>query len=614
MAILTTIGRKLALLTAALFIALTAVVILYRVAYAGHVLPNVSVGNVDVGGLSATVAEAKVSARLRALHDVGIPLKFDSETQVIHLQQFGLNIDGSAAVKQAMSVGRRGDILHRINESSKNFFVGTRLAAPLSIDEVALTSEIADIATLYDEPGRDIRLSINGTNVNVLKDTKPGLIIDQQKLRNDLLASAAELEFQPLVVEKISTQPSIDPGTVADAVNAVKRVIGKPLVLVYQGNRYTVTREELGSFVASASEGNKLTVHFDTVALSKFVADLADKMNTTAKNLQVVVNENQVVSFSAPQPGRTLQEEDTILLLTQALQVRLQGQEEVSELSLPVSVREPVIDGSAADLGIRELIGTATTSFSGSPKNRIANIKNGTRFLSGLLVKPGEEFSTLQSLGSIDNTTGYLPELVIKGDRTVPEFGGGLCQVSTTLFRSLLNAGLPITARQNHSYRVSYYEKDGNGVRIGPGLDATIYSPRPDLRFRNDTANSLLIVGRVEGLLITFDLYGTKDGRQSVVDGPHTLSSIPSGDPIYVESDTIGANEKKLLEHAHPGGSAIAKYTVTYGDGHVINQEFKSYYRPWPERWLVGSDTLEAKKMNSAITSVTNEAAPVVVE
>ncbi|MBX4211787.1 MAG: VanW family protein [Candidatus Yanofskybacteria bacterium] len=261
------------------------------------------------------------------------------------------------------------------------------------------------------------------------------------------------------------------------------------------------------------------------------------------------------------------------------------------ELPLPIKISKPAF-GEADNLsGITELIGKATTRFTGSPTNRISNIKNGVKFLTGLIVKPGEEFSTLQALGTIDNTTGYLPELVIKGDRTTPEFGGGLCQVSTTLFRAVMNAGLPVTARRNHSYRVAYYENDGAGRRIGPGLDATIYEPDPDFKFKNDTANPIVIIGTVEGDKVTFELFGTGDGRSSEIKGPTLLTEIPAGPPMYVETDTLAPGVVKQIETAHPGGTTTATYIITYADGQKVSQVFKSSYRRWPARYLVGASS-----------------------
>ena len=301
----------------------------------------------------------------------------------------------------------------------------------------------------------------------------------------------------------------------------------------------------------------------------------------------------KVVSFVAPKSGKRLNQEQTVRAIIAALESRRASLPTTDDTVLTLDVvteKPPVSNTSAAELGIVELIGSASTRFTGSPKNRVSNIKNGVKFLSGILIPPGTEFSTIQALGTIDNTTGYLPELVIKENRTIPEYGGGLCQVSTTLFRATMNAGLPITARRNHSYRVSYYEVDGDGNHIGPGLDATIYNPNPDFKFVNDTGAHILIQGHVEGDKITFDFYGTKDGRRSEIDGPRTLSTWGAGEPIYVETDTLPPGEKKQIEKAHAGGTAIATYRIIYADGTVKEEEYRSHYKNWPAQYLVGVD------------------------
>jgi vancomycin resistance protein YoaR len=173
------------------------------------------------------------------------------------------------------------------------------------------------------------------------------------------------------------------------------------------------------------------------------------------------------------------------------------------------------------ELGIKEKIGTGESDFSGSTKNRKYNIEVATSRFHGLIIKPGEEFSFVKNLGEVDGDHGYKKELVIKKNTTVPEFGGGICQVSTTTFRAALNTGLEITERHNHAYPVSYYNP--------PGLDATIYIPSPDLKFINDTENNILIQTRIEGTKLFFDFYGTSDGRQVELEGPTITERTPDG-------------------------------------------------------------------------------------
>jgi vancomycin resistance protein YoaR len=236
------------------------------------------------------------------------------------------------------------------------------------------------------------------------------------------------------------------------------------------------------------------------------------------------------------------------------------------------------------DFRIKEIIGTGHSRFAGSPVNRRHNIKVGAASLHGLLIKPGEDFSLLKALGTIDDTTGYRTELVIKGDKTVPEFGGGLCQIGTTVFRTALASGLPISERRNHSYRVAYYEP--------AGTDATIYDPAPDFRFVNDTGNYILIQARLAGDDLYFDFWGVRDGRVATATAP-TIYNIVKPEPTkIIETTELAPGEKKCTESSHNGADAYFDYTVTYPEGAtttpVQTRRFNSHYIPWQAVCLVG--------------------------
>jgi vancomycin resistance protein YoaR len=172
-------------------------------------------------------------------------------------------------------------------------------------------------------------------------------------------------------------------------------------------------------------------------------------------------------------------------------------------------------------LGITTLIGHGESDFKGSPSSRVHNIKVGSAKYNGTVVKPGEEFSFNDILGEVDDKNGYQPELVIKGGKLIYEYGGGLCQVSTTLFRSAIMAGLPILERKPHSFPVKYYDPQG--------YDATIYPGVVDLKFRNDTLNHILIQSRIENTKLIFDIYGSGDGREVFLDGPYQYDQRKNG-------------------------------------------------------------------------------------
>lgn len=221
-----------------------------------------------------------------------------------------------------------------------------------------------------------------------------------------------------------------------------------------------------------------------------------------------------------------------------------------SEVRLPLKTIPPVInvDDQLKEMGVVDLIAFGETDYSGSPYNRRNNIRVGLNRFSGWLIPPNETVSAIQRLGAVNQATGYLPELVIKGDKTIPEYGGGLCQVSTTLYRSVLFAGLPINERRNHSYAVSYYDPQG--------LDATIYIPSPDLKFTNDTENHILIQTLMKDGKAFSNVYGTTMNRQVDLIGPFYYDYIRAPAPKVEYTDQLAPGEKQRVSGVHTGFKA----------------------------------------------------------
>jgi vancomycin resistance protein YoaR len=252
------------------------------------------------------------------------------------------------------------------------------------------------------------------------------------------------------------------------------------------------------------------------------------------------------------------------------------------KIRIPVAfVQEPprITAETIAEYNIKDLVGSAATSYRGSSASRRHNIKVGVERVSGLLIAPGEEFSLVKALGEVSEETGFEKEYVIKGDRSVKEAGGGLCQLATTVFRAALNAGLPITERQNHSYVVGYY---------GPGLDATIYGPWPDLRFVNDTGEYLLFQMKAQGDTLSAEFYGQKDGRQVTLSEPRLFDYIDPPPDKFIPAADKPWGVIECTDQARKGLSAEATYSVRYPSGEVQEKVFKSVYQPWPKICLVG--------------------------
>ncbi|OGE80024.1 MAG: hypothetical protein A2660_02935 [Candidatus Doudnabacteria bacterium RIFCSPHIGHO2_01_FULL_45_18] len=271
----------------------------------------------------------------------------------------------------------------------------------------------------------------------------------------------------------------------------------------------------------------------------KQLDDISSQVNQVGQDAKLVMDGNRAAEFNPGQNGQALD------LYT--LKILLRSDQ--AEISLPVLISEPAVKLSDTNrLGINELVAVGESDFAGSPKNRIHNLTVGANKFNGLIIEPGEVFSFNKYLGDVDGEHGFLPELVIKAGGVTPEFGGGLCQVSSTTFRAAMNAGLPITARRNHSFAVQYYAPQGT--------DATIYPGAVDLKFVNNLPSKLLIQTKIVGTKLYFNLYATKDNRTVSFEGPTQYDQKPDGSMKAIWTRHVTLN------------------------GQTTDQEFKSAYSP----------------------------------
>lgn len=261
------------------------------------------------------------------------------------------------------------------------------------------------------------------------------------------------------------------------------------------------------------------TASLDENALESYLEKLGSQVNRDPQDARLQVDDTGKISvFSLSSDGFRLDKEKSRQILIDYFK------DHGPAVSLKLAyenVKPAVTTDSIDNLGITALLGEGVSNFAGSPKNRIFNLTLGAKKFNGVLIKPGENFSFLKTLGPVDETTGYLPELVIKGDKTEPDFGGGMCQVSTTAFRAAIMSGLKITSRTPHAYPVQYYNPQG--------LDATVFIPSPDLKFTNNTPGYILIQTRIVGTQLFFDFFGTDDGRKTNLVGPTITERNPDG-------------------------------------------------------------------------------------
>ena len=268
------------------------------------------------------------------------------------------------------------------------------------------------------------------------------------------------------------------------------------------------------NYIRNYSGENDVRINMDKVRT--YVSGFASGKNVEPVNAKFEVVEGRVSIFQPSISGRRLNIEESALELAGKIR---NGQDNAA---LVIESIEPELTLDKVNrLGINTLLGQGESNFSGSSSARIHNVKVGMAKFNGLLIKPGEGFSFNNLLGEVDEKMGYQSELVIKGGKLVREYGGGICQVSTTLFRSAIYAGLPILERRPHSFPVRYYNPQG--------FDSTIYPGVTDLKFVNDTPNYILIQNKIIGTNLVFEIYGSDDSRTVTIDGPHQYDQRPSG-------------------------------------------------------------------------------------
>ncbi|MBU0981933.1 VanW family protein [Patescibacteria group bacterium] len=387
-------------------------------------------------------------------------------------------------------------------------------------------------------------------------------------------------EKLPLVVH----EPTLTTKDLEAHIDELGQIINKKITLQDpDGAKWTVVIKDHLNLIIPDGESYKVSED----ALNDFLnQEIATEVETEPVNATITENEDGIYAFEgSARRGRMIDR----AAFYQEFQNVLNSEEDT--LTLPIIETDPVVTvpDSLKEKGVTDLVGYGYSLFYDSTVNRIHNLTQGIATFNGQLIAPGEEFSFTTRMGPIDAAHGYRAELVIKGNDTKPEYGGGMCQVSSTMFRAALYSGLPITARKNHSYAVSYYAYPN-----GYGLDATVYDPLPDLRFINDTENYLLIQGYTEGKTAYFVFYGTYDGRKVEMDGPYSYNYHSVSTPSITYTSELPPGERKFKEYAHTGFDVDWYRTIITADGTASEPElFHSSYEARPPQYYEGTPATE---------------------
>ena len=577
----------------------------YQLLYAGRVFPGVSVAGIQLSGLSPNEVALRLSETLSYPITGKVLLRHEEGMWVASPAELGLLFDPSSSAIAAYRIGRAGGPFASLAGQLRAETGGLEVAPVVILDQRVAYTYLQRIAETVDQPVIEASLGINGTEVVAT----PGQVGRVLNLDATLILVGARLQtFRDGEVELVVQETAPASADLSGQAEAARRVLSQPLTLALPNQSAAdpgpwvyepvVLAPLLGVVRPENAAVQEPLLELDSAALRDMLANLVPLVDRQPANARFIFNDlsGQLDVMVPSQAGRSLDIEASILIINEAVRA---GQHNVA---LVVHEQQPeVMDtASGADLGITELVYEYSTYFHGSSTERIQNIKTAVERFRGLLVPPGATFSMGEALGDVSLDNGFAEALIIYGGRTIKGVGGGVCQVSTTLFRAVFFAGFPVVQRVPHAYRVSYYERTASGA-VDPGLaglDATVYFPLVDFQFVNDTPHWLLMEAYVyeDARRLEWKLYSTSDGRTVnwTTTGPQNVVRAPS--PLFEENRELDRNQIKQVDWAADGAEVIWTRTV-YRNGQLhFTDRFETHYEEWQAICQYGPGTEEPEK------------------
>ena len=609
-------SKSLIIIPAAIFLLFSISYLIWNTNYRGKVYPGVFLGSINLSGQDYNSVKKLITLKTQDIESSGLVFVDDNGNKIIKDNKGGLDTGSNY---QFILFAPEKTALGAFDKSKNDsfFLFLTHLLKNRDSKKIYNQVEIDAEGLQYflEESFPDLMVASENAYFYIADDNKalsvmPGKIgksIDHSNVYENLYNNLSSLKNETIYIKTVSLYPSVKENDLFDLKVEAEKILenNQKFELKYTNNKgvessWKVEPEKFVSWLEINHENNRVSLNEGRISdyLSESLTKLTDK-EVVLPRFEML--DKKINSWQVGEDGQELDIYESAKNIKSAF---LNGELITNLVIKKVSVENFV---SENDFKIKEIIGTGHSSFVGSSANRIHNIKTGASSLNGLLIKPGEEFSLLKALGEIDGEHGYVTELVIKGDETIPEYGGGLCQVGTTMFRTALQTGLPITMRRNHSYRVSYYEP--------AGTDATIYDPWPDFRFINDTPNYILIQYRMEGYDLYFDFWGVSDGRKVEISDPVIYNIVKPPDTKYIETDKLAPGEEKCTEKSHNGASAYFDYKVTYPENStttpIVETRFNSYYVPWQAVCLVGKEIKTASSTDIITEELSASSSPI---
>lgn len=555
-------------------------------------LPNTYIDGIEISYLSFEEASQKVDSQMQPQIDPNITIHVDdvsvsSSSASLHLKR---NVEET--LEKMYQHNQNTNIFNNFVNVLTSLATETYYYSVLVYDQQHMNYFITLLADKIDIIGIKPYATLGVPNVASTLEIFPGSIGREVDIQPTIQSIVSQFEKGTFDVEAVvaSTAAELNQEAIDQSYSYVRQFLEKEISFSGPEHTKKTLKDQDIISLLSLPEG------INQDAVEQTVSEWEIEINRDPINAIFEFDEEtrEVTSFIPDRPGLIIKSQELAQMITAAINELANVQQSTNETEdqkninpLPLTTVLPDITlAETNDIGITERIGYGESEYEHSIPNRIHNVALTAEKINNTIVAPGEEFSFNKTLGEVSRATGFKSAYVIRDGRTILGDGGGVCQVSTTVFRALLDAGLEITRRLPHSYRVSYYELDSK-----PGIDATVYSGNVDLRFKNDTDHYILLHSEAdsEHLTMFVEIYGTSDGRTTEIKDHVTYGYRPPLPPEYADDPSLPAGSLRQIDWAAAGISAKFTHIIRDKDGNTISEkEYVSNYRPWAAKFLRG--------------------------
>jgi len=550
--------------------------VVFHFSYARRIIPGVKIGSVRVGGMTYLQAIKTLEEHEKTVSKELI-LKAEDREFIIKASDINLVYDWDASVSRAFEVGRTGNIFIDNKDKIAGFLRGLYIGAFYEYDDNLLASKFSLIKAETNIDAQNAGVGFDPNGKLIITPPREGLKVIDDSLHNGFASSFDKMDFQTKVLPTKKIKPKISEDHIKANMPMIEKILSNEITIKNGDKLWVVNKEQLLSFL-ELRNNNNIEFVLNEPRFEAFSESVAQDADELPRGKVTSVNGERVLGFELIKDGKELDKKKFADAFRDA----------VFHFKPIVELPMKVITGPAnkEKYGILSLLGEGVSTYKGSGEGRIHNLLLAAERTDGVLVAPGAVYSMNAAIGDVSYETGYDFAYIIKEGRTVLGAGGGVCQTSTTLFRAVLDSGLPIITRHPHAYRVSYYEQN-----MPVGFDAAVFQPSWDFQFKNDTNNYVLIQTSFDKsqYSLTFRIYGTPDGREVEISEPVITNQTPPPPALYQDDSTLNKGVVRQVDFPAWGANVSFSRKVTRNNELLFEDIFNSRYQSWRAVYLVGT-------------------------